>query len=495
MTRAMTVAQPRQLAEDPAWPTAPRPGAAAPAPAGAAADATSGAAAAAAPHRAPRAAEPIPSGLPAVNAAAPRLNIFQRVVRQWERLHPYNAAQAMRLRRRYTYEQVTQAWRSALADLGLGPIHFQGDRVIYELCPSAVAMSSPAELEEADCLQSFLSRQMNRPWEEDTLPFRPFVQMENGSGQIIGVVYRHCASDSYSIRLILREWLIRLHDPSRARKAPLLPARRGYWHHYGPFAADWSFIGSLLKQVNASVRMKKCRRLLPPRRPDVDVRFREYRTPEGLLPALRVGARRRGAKVNDLFLAALFRTCSILAPLEPTRRRRHLCIGTIVDLRNLAGRSPGDAFGLFLGFTSTFARPGEVRDAERLVQAVAGQSRRHRESQIPQASQIALTTALLAALCHDDAELQGFYRKRFPLVGGISNVLLNGTWAEAMHREGLLAEYVRVSPTGPFMPLVVTPTTLGNRLHLGVTTRTAMVDDPTADRIAEEFLAQLQQLA
>lgn len=488
----MTVAQPRQLANDRhAWPQTPglagiQPVAAPPRDGNAAAPLSDAAV--------PPAAPPT-GGEALVTPAGHRLNIFQRVVRQWERLHPYNAAQAMRLRRRFDYARITDAWRSTLADLGLGPIHFHGDRVLYEFAPGAIAASSPLELEEHDCLQAFLSRQMNRPWEEDTLPFRPFVKLENGAEQIIGVVYRHCASDSYSIRLILREWLVRLHDPDRARKAPLLPARHGYWHHYGPFAADWSFIGSLLKQANASVRMRKCRRVLPPRQSHVDVRFREYRAPDGLVAALRSSARRRGGKVNDLFLAALFRTCAQLVPLEPTKRRRHLCIGTIVDLRGLAGRSPGDAFGLFLGFTSTFARPSEMRDPDKLARCVAGQSRRHRESQIPQASQIALTTALLAALCLEDAELQEFYRKRFPLVGGISNVLLNGTWAEQLHAEGLLAEYVRVSPTGPFMPLVVTPTTLGGRLHLGVTTRTAVITESTADQIAADFLAELQRLA
>lgn len=429
-----------------------------------------------------------------MNLAAPRLNIFQRVIRQWERLHPYNAAQAMRLRRRFTYEQITAAWRSTLADLGLGPIHFDGDRVVYELCPSAVAASAPLVMDVDDCLESFLSRQLNQPWEEDTLPFRPFLKTENGQGQIVGVVYRHCASDSYSIRLILREWLARLNAPRTARRTPLLPARRGYWHHYGPYAADWSLFGSMLRQMNALVRMRKCRRVLPP--PPgavVEVRFREYRAPDGLNEALRAAARARGAKVNDLFLAAMFRAAAGGVPLEPTKRRRDLVIGTIVDLRGQAGRSPGDAFGLFLGFTSTFARGSVLKDRDRLIAGIAGQSRRLRDAQIPQASQLALMTGLLAALCLEDEELQEFYRRRFPLVGGISNVNLRGTWAERLYPD-LLGEYVRVSPTGPFMPLVVTPTSLGPRLHIGVTTRTSAVGPEKADLIARQFIRELTDL-
>ena len=45
------------------------------------------------------------------------------------------------------------------------------------------------------------------------------------------------------------------------------------------------------------------------------------------------------------------------------------------------------------------------------------------------------------------------YRKRVPLAGGISNINLSTTWASDYHPTPLL-QYIRVSPTGPMMPLV-----------------------------------------
>jgi hypothetical protein len=90
--------------------------------------------------------------------------------------------------------------------------------------------------------------------------------------------------------------------------------------------------------------------------------------------------------------------------------------------------------------------------------------------------------------------LREFYRKRFPLAGGVSNVSLSGTWAEAA-KPSPLREYLRVSPTGPFMPVVMTPTTLGGRLHLGVTTRADLLDDGRADALARRFLEELARLA
>ena len=49
---------------------------------------------------------------------------------------------------------------------------------------------------------------------------------------------------------------------------------------------------------------------------------------------------------------------------------------------------------------------------------------------------------------------------RMPLAAGISNVNLNRSWAAAYHPAPLL-DYLRVTPTGPMLPLVFTTTTIG----------------------------------
>ena len=92
-----------------------------------------------------------------------------------------------------------------------------------------------------------------------------------------------------------------------------------------------------------------------------------------------------------------------------------------------------------------------------------------------------------------DAKLYHFYRKEVPHLGGVSNVNLNGTWAENYH-PAPLAEYFRVSPTGPLVPVVFTLTTLGARLHLSLTYRPALLDEPAVDRLAGAFLERLSGL-
>jgi hypothetical protein len=86
-----------------------------------------------------------------------------------------------------------------------------------------------------------------------------------------------------------------------------------------------------------------------------------------------------------------------------------------------------------------------------------------------------------------------FYRKHMPLAGGISNVCLDRTWAAQYHPTPLL-DYIRVSPTGPMIPLAFTPTTLGSQFNLGLTYRHNLLTDPAADAIVVEFLDRLARL-
>jgi hypothetical protein len=67
-----------------------------------------------------------------------------------------------------------------------------------------------------------------------------------------------------------------------------------------------------------------------------------------------------------------------------------------------------------------------------------------------------------------------FYQKHLPLAGGISNVNMNRSWATAYHPRPLL-DYIRVSPTGPMMPLVFATTTLGHSFHFAYTYRPSIV--------------------
>ena len=187
-------------------------------------------------------------------------------------------------------------------------------------------------------------------------------------------------------------------------------------------------------------------------------------------------------------MAAMAQACDAHVPAMHIFRRHDLALGTIVDLRTRGHNTVGDQFGMFLGFTSIFVRPHELRDFSRMLKSIHRQTVMHKAMNVPEASMLRMAGGLVFHLIFgdDSKKLVEFYRKRFPLCAGISNVNLNGSWVQQYHPDPLL-EYIRVSPTGPMMPVVFTTTTLGDQLHFGLSTRDAIVPPDKAQKLADVF--------
>jgi hypothetical protein len=87
------------------------------------------------------------------------------------------------------------------------------------------------------------------------------------------------------------------------------------------------------------------------------------------------------------------------------------------------------------------------------------------------------------------------------VVAGISNVNMTGSWvappADAVDAsEGdpgvpRVLDYIRISPTGPLLPLVFTLTTIRDRLTLCMTYRTTSFTDEQARELGEDFSRRL----
>jgi NRPS condensation-like uncharacterized protein len=339
-----------------------------------------------------------------------------------------------------------------------------------------------------------MTEELNRPFDSETdLPFRAFV-IAQSDGYYAGIVYHHWVADSSSIRLLLREWFLRLHRPSEARRAPLPIAKKGYWHFFGPGRSDWTIVEAVLSGARWNARFRKARRVDPEGFKDLSIHFSLHTAPPGLIDAVVASARRRGVTVNDMFLASMARVCDRLIPVRRTPRRPDVALGTIVDLRPRSKHLSGDTFGLFLGFTSIFVRPTELASDDLLLQRIHYQNTVQKQSATAESSMIRMFGGLVVARMLKAESLLEFYRKRAALAAGISNVNLNRDWPSRYYPSPLL-EYVRVSPVGPLLPVVFTPTTHGNTLNFGLTCRQSVIPRGQEKPLAEMFLAQLQQLA
>jgi hypothetical protein len=100
---------------------------------------------------------------------------------------------------------------------------------------------------------------------------------------------------------------------------------------------------------------------------------------------------------------------------------------------------------------------------------------------------------------------------RVSVVAGISNVNLTRSWVDTRNHpsagaagggEGgqgasaesrpLVLDYLRISPTGPLIPLVFTLTTIGGRLSLCVTYRATSMLPEHAEGIVADFVKRLE---
>jgi hypothetical protein len=420
------------------------------------------------------------------------LNLFQRLTRRWESVHPYNAAQMLCLRGRLDVDTATGTWGESLRALGLGRVRVcSRDRIHLDVLNGELARYPVRALPVGSSLAEHLTTELNRRFDDpDEPPYRPFLlQRENDF--YFGVVYQHWVADSVSIRAVLGEWFTRLFDPSTARTRPLLHPREGYWGLFGA-RNGWKLDETLMASVRSHLRHRRVRKVRTAGAEDYPVRVTIHEAPSGLIDQLRGLAREQQVKVHDLLLAAVAQVSDQFVPAQLRRNRPDLSVGAIVDLRRHATTDLRQTFGLFLGFTNVVCGRNDLRDWPRLLRSVAAQNRIHKKTGLAQASLVWMMAALAADRFVPNDELYHFYRKELPMLGGLSNVNLNDTWAARYHPEPLL-EYLRVSPTGPLVPLVFSTTTLGSKLSFALTCRDALLPPHSTNAMAAAFVNRLTQ--
>jgi hypothetical protein len=419
------------------------------------------------------------------------LNIFQKLMRRWDTDHPYNAAQIMKIAGSPDRHLLDTAWQQTLLATGLGAVAIEKDRYRFESLnghAGAYSVRFPSL-----SLNDHVTAEMNRSFDDPLEPpFRPFV-IAAGEYFYAGVVYQHWLADSASIRMLLREWFMRVYDPRSLRRRPLNLSRKGYWNTIGPSRGGWGIPESLLDMTRRHIRLRRVQKIDSTALSDRDTRFEWVTTPPGLIDRVRAAASSRKVKVNDIFLSALVEACAKHVPLQRRRNRTDVAVGSVVDLRPYCPDDLSDTFGLFLGFTNVIAQQHELQNFEQLLAVVSRQTLCQKQNGVAPASLMWIAGALVVGTLSKPGELYHFYRKELPLAGGISNVDLTRTWAAEY--PGILLDYIRVSPTGPMTPLVVTTTTLGNQFHIGLTHRTGLISPERAAALAEMFVKRLESLS
>jgi hypothetical protein len=435
----------------------------------------------------------------AQSAKPARLNPFQQLARQWDQLHPYNGIQIIRVRGSVDPDAANLRWRESLESLGLGAVHVADGSYFYSR-PSAndAALDVnflPPNTSPNTSIDQWSIAAMNAPFPTaGHIPFRPVV-IQRQTDFWMGICYHHWLADSVSIRMLLREWFVRLFDPS----ALPTPAPRiglpGRFPILDPQRELWAIGGALLDSLRWQHQLRRTRRIEDAAAfADLSQRCRVISLPENLIAPLREKSKAAGVTVNDIFLAAIAETCHHFVPAPIRRRRTRLAIGTIVDLRPFFADARGNVFDLLLGFTNVSCRPQDFSQWNRLLASVASQTRRNKTSSLPQASWLRMMAGVIAGRKLEQKSRVDFYRKRISLAGANSNVNMNRCWAAKYFPDPLL-QYLRIAPTGPMTPIVFATTTLGSQLSLTITYRPGIVPEEIASAAADMFVNRLRQIA
>lgn len=422
------------------------------------------------------------------------LNVFQRLLRGWEVVHPYNAAQVMEIRRELDPAAASAAWAATLDELQLGRVEIR--KISYRhICLNGQMNRYPVRVLPPDtCLEAFVAAELNRRFDDPgEPPFRPFLWVDATAGAWhFGVVYQHWVADSVAVRHLLRRWLERAFQLPPQRRTPRIRhANIGYLGLLGLAAGPFHPAQTMLSLFRRHWRYRRARKCKTLGKRDLPVGV-VMRDVPALIGKVVSASKRLDVKVNDLFLAAAMRACDGRIPTQVRKQRTDLAIGSIIDLRPLARGALDDRFGLFLGFAEVICGPKLIRSPRKLLADIATQNRLHRLRGIWPSSVGYLMLAMVFRPVVKPRKLYSFFRKEAPLIAGVSNVNLTSTWVGQCG--DLIAGYRRVSPTGPLAPVVFAVTSLGDRMQLSITHRLGLLSSQQARELGDAFVAELVQL-
>jgi hypothetical protein len=391
-----------------------------------------------------------------------QLTAFQSLMREWSELAPYNFIHAMRLSTSANIDRWQKAVALAIQEL--------------TMLPATIAVEQPV----ID-LETHLQAELHRPFSPIDAPLRFFVVRAKAGGHWFGAVLDHWVADDFSCRLLLQRIYSNYHrDISEAPSpslewTPAVPPRSGRWREWRSFLRE-------------ALRLRRACRI--PLRDPMDFKVRTFATalPEGTLEATQKLAKKHGATLHDLFLAATAQAFGAARSWETGARRDAVAVASVMDLRRFESDPGRSGFGLLLSqYMVMVQRPHQVSLSE-LSKRVAAETRRMKA--VP-GTDLFGPALCLWRLSRSRRAKATFFQRGAPLVAGLSNVNLTGSWIE---RSGL-TEYRRIGPTGPIAPMVLMITTLRGRIFMDVTFRTTAFTPREAELLIEDVIHRLRSRA
>jgi NRPS condensation-like uncharacterized protein len=436
--------------------------------------------------------------LSAASARSVKLNLFQQVMALWEEVWPYNGCCVVQLRGRADFAALQKAIEYSCRQAGVGKLVLDLKAGTYFYEPIESIRLDPIDRVDSimESLCQFLTEQINTPFpRQPHHPIRWAVLDDSRTDtHFLVVVLHHIAADAVSILLLVRHVLARYYGASRILSArPLRVNAPDYLrvmkHHHWRLGYLRTFLRSLRLYLN----LRYVYRMPQWKDRGETSRVLLFDGPPDLIPRLARACRTREVSVHDAFLAAL---ASAIAETTPDRRaqrrRRRLALGTAVDVRPAAAEDLSDCFGLFVGHWVTLINDPDAAEFEMLEQ-VAQQTRLEKSERRYAGPQWDWRIVLFLHRYFSMKEDRAWYRKVYPLSAGVSNIRMSASWF-GVPKEKILGCFL-VPPTGPALPLVVSPATVDDQLKLAVVYREAALSDSQVRTLMDLFLTKLEHFS
>lgn len=451
-----------------------------------------------------------------------RLNTFQRLMRRWNHLGPYNAGQLMQIRGAPNLACWQAAVQSVLKETGLGIPQVHPKESYVTFTPVEQVTIEPS----ITPWQVYCNTQINRPFLPHELPLRFFISTmpEN---HFLGVIYDHWIADSRAMRELMSRiqqryaQLIQAETPQNLTSVnggtgpnpanllpPLTLETPTFQQLYGRYLGVIPRLTALRQSLHNFLAHRRAYRIHLDDPLDFHSSMIYRQLPVGLIDQVHHWAKAHQASVNDAFLVVLGQTMgAFTAPdrYKKRKRRWRLCrekigLGTIVDIRDLATQPLTNVFGLFLSSYTVVLQHPEQQSPTELIQTIAQNTRTIKANHTTVRGFAALESARRWWDLSKKPKWRAlFFQKNIPLAAGISNVNMTQSppisiKSASQERDPMVLDYLRISPTGPLLPLVFTLTTIGDRLSLCVTFRTTAFSHEQTLRIMDDFVTRLTKL-
>ncbi len=428
-------------------------------------------------------------------------------MRRWTGLHPYNAGQIMEVSGPPDRERWKAAVEAVLGEMGLGAPRFSAhDRLVHFVpCDDL-----PIEQSEQS-LVDFFNEELNRPFAAGDVPIRfcTLPATQGGDSHCLAAVYDHWIADSRAMRELMQRVFERYQHPEQpSQRAPLTLHAPAFTPLFRRHVGRFTRLAAVRESVRNVYRQRHGFRVNIADPLDFTSRFQIFRLPDGLIDNVYRFAKSQVGSVNDAFLAILGQTMGAYTLHERTTRKRkffhfkrqQIGLGTIVDIRDASAEPLDRVFNLYLSSYVVLLANAERRTAGDLTREISAHTAKLKKSFATVKGFWALAMARFWWDLHNSNRYRSqLLHKTVPVVAGISNVNMTHSWADPADENSDAAaprilDYLRISPTGPLLPLVFTLTTLRNRLTLCVTYRTTSFTDEQAGKLAQDFTQRLSCL-